>query len=67
MTEIQTVDASFQFFILFKTSLGKPKMQPYAQKNEVRGLRMEAEPLTDYKTALITFKSGSTITFVNPQ
>lgn len=61
------VEASFQFFILFKTSLRKPKMQPYAQTNEVRGLRMEAEHLTDYKTALITFKSGSIITFVNPQ
>lgn len=42
-------------------------MQAYAQTNEVRGLGMEAEHLTDYKTALITFKLGSIITFVNPQ
>lgn len=61
------VEASFQFFILFKTSLRKPKMQPYTQKSEVNGLWMEAEHLTDYKTPLITFKSGSIVTFVNPQ
>lgn len=61
------VEASFQFFILFKTSLRKPKMLPYTQKNEVSGLWMKADHLTDYKTPLITFKSGSTVTFVNPQ